>query len=133
MRIFILWVLIILFSTYGAMAFEYKPRWAELPCKICIERYEEQGILNVRLSRIVIDDKQALDLIGGQAACAFVLPGEHFIYAESYDPYDLSSKDPKAWSSNKINFALEKGKMAEFEVRKSLRGKEDQWQINRVK
>jgi hypothetical protein len=133
MRTFILCLWIVLFSAYGITASEYKPRWVDLPCKICIERLEEQGILNIRETRIVIDDKQALVMTGGQAACAFISPGNHFIYAESYDPYDPNSKDPKAWLSNKIIFILEKGEMAEFEIRKAFDAEENQWKIIRVK
>jgi hypothetical protein len=115
------------------IAFEYKPRWADLPCQICVERPENQGILNIRETRIVIDEKQALVLIGGQAACAFVSPEEHFIYAESYDPYNPASKDSKAWLSNKITFVLEKGKIAEFEIRNSSNEEGNQWEISKVK
>ena len=132
MRTFVLCMWIFLFSAHVVTAAEYKPRWADLPCKICVERPEEQGILNVREARIIIDDKQALVLIGGQAACVFISPGNHFIYAESYNPYNPNPENPKAWLSNKITFILEKGEMAEFEIRKAFDTKEKQWEIIRV-
>ena len=110
MRTFVLCMWIFLFSAHVVTAAEYKPRWADLPCKICVERPEEQGILNVREARIIIDDRQALVLIGGQAACVFISPGNHFIYAESYNPYNPNPEEPaqsggcrKNWDSPNQN------------------------------
>ena len=132
MRILFIWTLVICISACELTASEYWPRWSELPCQICIERTEDHGILNIRETRVVVDDKQALVMLGGQAACVFVPPGSHFVYAESYDPYDPSSKDPKAWLSNRINFNLEKGKRAQFELRRSDDSTENRWLLIRV-
>lgn len=116
-------------STIETIASEYKPRWSELPCQICIERPEEQGIINIREVRLIVDDKQAMILAGGQAACAYVEPGDHFVYAVSPNPYDPNLKDAQAWKSNKMNFTLGTGKIAEFEVTKGMNEKEKQWLV----
>lgn len=125
--VFILFVIIT--SMKDVIASEYKPRWSELPCQICIERPEEQGIINVRDVKLIVDDKESINLVGGQAACVYVQTGEHFIHAESPDPYDPNSKDPRGWVSNRVNFTLETGKIAEFEITKSFDAKGQQWVI----
>ena len=113
-------------------AADYNPRWSDLPCQICIERPEEQGILNIRETTIAIDGKQAFLMIGGQASCAYVAPGKHSIFASSYDPYDPNSKDPKAWLSNKMTIDLENVKRVELELRRAKDMKENQWEIEQV-
>lgn len=133
MRALIQCILIFLFLVFNVNAMEYKPRWSDLPCKICVERPENQGVLNIHETRIVIDDNQAFILSGGQAACAFISPGNHYLYAESYDPYDPNNKNPKAWLSNKITVVLEKGEMAEIEIRRAEDTKESKWDITKVK
>lgn len=132
MKLYIIFCLVFSLLVKEAMAFEYKPRWTELPCQICIERPEEQGILNIREVRVVIDDKESIILVGGQAACFYVLHGDHFVYAVSFDPYDPNSKDPKAWSSNRINFTLETGKRAAFEVKKSDEENGKGWFVEKI-
>ena len=132
MKYIIIFGFVFSFLVQEAKAFEYKPRWSDLPCQICIERPEEQGILNIREVRVVVDDKQAIFFIGGQAACLYAPPGNHFVYAVSFDPYDPNLKDPQAWSSNRVNFTLETGKQAEFEVVKGEEQKGKQWLIKSV-
>jgi hypothetical protein len=107
---------IILLISFCIFASEYKPKEAYLCSQICIERPENNGSLNIRDVNVIIDNKQDVPLIGGQAVCIYVGIGEHFVYAESYDPYDPHSKNPKAWTSNTVKFYLKKGQRAELEI-----------------
>jgi hypothetical protein len=126
--LFLLSLLSLIPSRAGSAA-DCFPRSSGLTSQICIARLEEQGILNIYETRIVLDDQQAFILVGGQAVCAYVYPGNHFIYAKSYDPYDPASKDPGAWSSNRIEVQVGDGDRLEFELRKAQTNQNNQWSI----
>ncbi len=50
------------------------------------------------------------------AACAYIHPGHHNIYAHSTDPYDPMSTNEEAWHSKTLSFAIEQGGLVKFVV-----------------
>ena len=92
------------------------PRRQELSGQICVERPENNGVLNIREANFVIDRGPVLSFIGGQAACAYVPAGRHSMWVQSRHPYDPASLDPKAWKSSPITLELSPGSRAELYV-----------------
>ncbi len=109
--------LAVLVSAVPAIAGEPSwPRWTELPAQICVERPENNGVLNIREVDVVIERGPALSLMGGQAACVFVDVGKHTLWIQSRNPYDPASVDPKAWKSAPITVDVKRGERVELQV-----------------
>jgi hypothetical protein len=96
----------------------YQPRWTpQLTAQVCVERIEDNGILNIRPAYVVLDSNyRILVLTGGEAACASVEPGRHSIRVESPDPYDPASNEKAAWKSQRLSFEVASGRRADFEM-----------------
>ena len=96
----------------------YKPRWtSQLTAQVCVERIEDNGILNIRPAYVVMDSNyRILVLTGGEAACASVEPGHHSIRVESPDPYDSDSTEKAAWKSQRLSFEVATGRRVDFEM-----------------
>ena len=92
------------------------PRWTELDSQVCVERPGDNGLLNIVSARILIDGWFGLVLPGERAGCLYIEPGKHKIWAESSDPYDRESAQPRAWKSNEIEFSIGRAERLNFEV-----------------
>lgn len=92
------------------------PRNRELRGQICVERAEENGILNIRPVDVVIGDGPTLTLAGEQAACAFVRPGEYQVWAQSADPYDPNPPKTAMWKAPLISISLKTDERVTLEV-----------------
>ena len=92
-----------LLATNAANAAEQAwPNSEELSSQICVWRPENNGVLNIRPVEFVIDGGPVLTLLGGQAGCGYVRAGKHMVRAQSRDPYDQNSRNPRAWMSFRI-------------------------------
>ena len=112
----------------GAAATEVSrwPRFApRLNAQICVERPENNGVMNIRESMVVIRGGPGLTLTGDEAACAYVEGGgKYTVWVQSRDPYDPSVSDPKAWRSSDLDVTVADGGRVELIVcaRSSTRG-----------
>lgn len=94
-------------------------RWPSntiLKAQICVERPGDSGRLNIRPADVVIESGPTLSLMGEQAACAFVQPGKYRVWAQSRDPNDKTSTDPRAWKSAPIVVSAPANDRVELEV-----------------
>ncbi|SRR5713101_919827 len=103
-------------SVSSAWAAPYKPRQGDLSAQICVERPENNGIVNLVPAHVVFSNNQELTLVGGQVACIFVANGIYSFVVQSSDPYNPESTNLKAWTSKKIEVHLKRGEVATFEV-----------------
>jgi hypothetical protein len=92
------------------------PRQPELSSQICVERPENNGVLNIREADVVIEGGPVLTLLGGQAVCAYVPAGRHTMWVQSRHPYDPASLDPQAWKSSPITLETPPSGRAELFV-----------------
>jgi len=79
-----------------------------LPSAVCIQRYEDNGVLNVLSSEVSVTypgngaPAYSAWIGGGQAVCFFVFPGKLAVKANSYRLWDPHSKNPHACKSNAL-------------------------------
>jgi len=116
MPVWVVWFLVAALTFDSSWAAPYKPSQDSLSAQICLERPENNGIVNIAAITIVFSNHQRLILVGGQAACIFVAEGEYSFVVYSANPYDPESTDPKAWSSQEISVQVKPGEVATFEV-----------------
>jgi hypothetical protein len=79
-----------------------------LPSMICIQRYEDSGIMNVTSSNVSVTYEGRRGpaynawIGGGQALCFLVMSGPVVVKAQSYELYNPNSTDPAACKSNDL-------------------------------
>lgn len=100
----------------SSLAIEYKPQQEVLSSQICVERPENNGIVNIVPAEVVFSNQQRLSLVGGQAGCIFVAVGDYSFGVQSSDPYNPESPNPKAWISTETKVSLKIGAVAAFRV-----------------
>jgi hypothetical protein len=94
-------------------------RWPSntiLKAQICVERPGDTGRLNVRPADVVIESGPIISLMGEQAVCAFVQPGQYRVWAQSRDPNNRQSTNPTAWKSKPIVVKAPANDRVELEV-----------------
>ncbi|HZP42841.1 MAG TPA: hypothetical protein VFD84_15215 [Candidatus Binatia bacterium] len=109
----------------------YRPADRALSSEVCIERPRNEGALNVRDARVFVTTPQSFALLGGQAVCTFVAPGSYSVMASSHDPYDPTSEDDKAWTSEPVHFDVGPSELVRLEL---LPGKDGRggWTLRRT-
>ena len=85
----------------------------ELTAQVCFVQPEISGRMNVEESMISLSNDQHLTLMGGQAGCLYVPPGNYSFRIEFQDSEQLFHRKSK---SPKYNAALSTGERAVFEV-----------------
>jgi hypothetical protein len=105
---------------------------SNLSSQVLVERPEDNGVLNIRMVDIIIDDQQILSLLGGQAVSAYLEPGKHFIRAESPEPYDPNSTNK--WKTESIYFNISKAERKRFLVSGAGNGSVyTRWEVRKAK
>ena len=108
---------VVLSVSVGQIGGQPWPKTSGLSAQICVERPGDNGALNIRLANVVIGDSgPILSLMGEQAACAYVEPGQYAVHAQSPDPYDPESKDPAKWKSAPLSLVLTAGQRVILDV-----------------
>src|SRR5262245_17428642 len=104
--------------TFGLAASSGWPRWTtRLTGQICVERPENNGVLNIRPSDVRIQGGPTLTLVGGEAACGYVEGGgKYTVWAQSRDPYDPSVRARAAWKSTNLQVEVKEGGRVELVV-----------------
>ena len=99
----------------GAAVSPWPRSLTNLTAQICVERPENNGVLNIRPADIVIKGGPGLSLAGGEAACAYVEGGgKYALWAQSSNPYDPSAPDSAAWRSSDLQVSVEQGGRVEL-------------------
>lgn len=94
----------------------------DLTSEICFVQPEISGRMNVEESKVSVSNYQDLTLMGGQAACLYVPPGDYSFRIEFQDSERLFHRRSE---SPKYNVSLSKGERAVFEVYPLM--KNDEW------
>ncbi len=97
-----------------ARAESYYPMRMQDFSQICVERFENEGVVNISPVVITVSQNSQISLIGGEAGCLFVYAGPQSISLTFYDPYSPHSKS--SWTTTPIYFAGNKGEIASFQL-----------------
>jgi hypothetical protein len=100
----------------GVQASEpYKPKYLSNPAQICVERFEDEGVINIVPVTVIISQNSKITLVGGEAAC-LVLPGGPESISLSFPyPYD-DHQTPQMWTTAARNFEVKGGSVVSFEL-----------------
>src|SRR6266568_1411009 len=93
----------------------YEPKYVADAAEICIERFEDNGFINISPINVLISDYVKVTLLGGYAACVFVRPGEQTIDMTFSFPY-AGQKTAKYWTTPKRKFFAAGGQIVRFEL-----------------
>ena len=106
-------VMVAIFLSAGFGMAQCASRQDNLSAKICFERFESNGAINTQETVVKLSNYQSISLMGGQAACIFLEPGDHSFNIGSCKAYETPWKQ---WSSEKYPFRLIKGGTVSFEI-----------------
>lgn len=108
-------LLLLSFIAVNSAAGDWPESNPDLNAQICVERPENNGVLNIRPANVLIEDGPVLTLLGGQAACAYVEGGRTYsVWIQSENPFYPESKNPTAWKSNSLKVAVRRGTRTEL-------------------
>lgn len=93
----------------------------DLTSRICFVQPEISGRMNVEQSKVSVSNYQHLTLMGGQAGCLYVFPGDYSFRIEFQDSERLFHRRSE---SPKYNVTLNKGEIAVFEVYPAMKNDE---------
>jgi len=79
--------------------------WRDNRARLCFDRSEDNGAINVLQSWIRVEDYE-VPVIGGQAACLYLRPGSYKLSVTSTIPYDPHSRNAEACKSKVLEFEL---------------------------
>src|SRR5450755_2894818 len=79
--------------------------WRDDQARLCFVRPENNDAINVLESWIRIADYNT-PVIGGQAVCLYVQPGDGELTVTSRTPYDFKAKNTSACTSKTLKFSL---------------------------
>lgn len=93
---------------------------------ICVQRPENNGILNIRPAIVGFSNGQSLTLSGGEKNCIQVSPGSYTAVAISRDPYDPNNSNP--WDSKPIALQVGESSIVNLELVPDL-SKDIGWEL----
>src|SRR6267154_2233716 len=76
----------------------YEPKYAANAAQICVERFEENGFINISPIDVRISDNAKITLLGGYAGCVFVPAGKQTISLTFSFPY-AGEKTARYWTT----------------------------------
>jgi hypothetical protein len=79
--------------------------WRDNRARLCFDRPEDNGAINVLQSWIRVEDYE-LPVIGGQAACLYLRPGSYTLSVTSTIPYDPHSRNAEACKSKVLELEI---------------------------
>ena len=74
--------------------------------EVCIDRPENQGVLNILSTQITANGKYLISVIGGETKCVVVPLGLYEVVAQSPDPY-RPEKESLIWKSAPLEIAVQ--------------------------
>jgi len=102
---------ILLFSVVCSAQSEMRQK--HLSAKVCFERFESNGAINVHETVIKLSNQQSLSLIGGQTGCMYVAPGAYSFKILACKAFEAPCQK---WSSENYKFTVKDGSPALFEI-----------------
>ena len=100
-------------SAYAAE--QYTPKYVSDAAQVCVERFEEEGRLNLSPVTVNITENSKMPLLGGQAGCVFVPAGNQTISLTYPYPYG-GAQSPRYWTTPSRTFLAAKGTIVSFEL-----------------
>jgi hypothetical protein len=79
--------------------------WRDKRARLCFDRPEDNGAINVLQSWIRVEDYE-VPLIGGEAACLYLRPGDYDLIVTSTIPYEPHSRNAQACKSKALELEL---------------------------
>jgi beta-lactamase regulating signal transducer with metallopeptidase domain len=77
--------------------------------QLCVERAENNGLVNVVDTSIWVDDKFATSVRSGKTTCFGISPGTHKVSVQSVNPYLSASVEAGSWKSKPVTIELHEG------------------------
>lgn len=104
----------------------------DLTSEICFVQPEISGRMNVEESRVSLSNYQHLTLMGGEAGCLYVFPGDYSFRIEFQDSERLFHRRSE---SPKYNVSVSRGERAIFEVYPLMKNDEyaGAWRARRIR
>src|SRR5438045_3599564 len=103
-------------ATVPALSAErYQPKFVADAAQICVERFEDNGFINISPINVLISDSAKLTLLGGYAGCVFVPAGKQTIRLTFSYPY-AGEKTARYWTTPKRDFSAASGQIVRFEL-----------------
>jgi hypothetical protein len=105
-----------LWSVQPVLAAEqFAPKYVNDASEICVERRENDGLLNIVPVTVIVSKSAKLTLLGGQAGCLFVPAGKQTIQLSFPYPYAGPSAPP-SWVTQDKPLPLVKNTIAVLEL-----------------
>jgi hypothetical protein len=95
--------------------------WRLDRARLCFDRGEDNGAMNVHQSWIHVSDYE-IPLIGGQAVCVFIEPGSAEVQVTSTIPYEPNSKNRQACKSRVVELDLAPNENRTFSIEPASKG-----------
>lgn len=113
MRILLILTAILIILNASAIAAEQ--------AEVCIDRPENQGVLNIRPVEISSNGKDLFSIIGGEKKCVMVSPGQYELVAQSADPYRTEKKSVR-WISAPLIILVQSNARIEIDLKAITKG-----------
>ncbi|HTT83705.1 MAG TPA: hypothetical protein VMF67_09500 [Rhizomicrobium sp.] len=108
-------IVIALSSPRAGALEQYHPKYMADAAWICVERPENEGILNIEPVTSSVSDGTKLTLIGGRPGCLILTPGEAAIGLSFPYPYNGRGAS-KSWTTKPQKIAPQAGSLTSFEL-----------------
>lgn len=95
--------------------------WRNNRARLCFVRLEDNGAMNILQSWIHVSDYD-VPVIGGQAVCLYVLPGNEELSVTSTIPYNPNSTNTRACKSKILKLALVDNEDRTFTIEPATKG-----------
>jgi hypothetical protein len=95
--------------------------WREDRARLCFVRSEDNGSMNILQSWIRVSDYD-VPVIGGQAVCLYLLPGNEELTVTSTVPYDPHSRNAEACKSKTVKLVLTGNDNRTFTIEPATKG-----------
>jgi len=94
---------------------QFVPKYIDDASEVCVERQENDGVLNIVPVTVIVSVTSKVTLLGGQAGCLFVPTGKQTIQLSFPYPYSGPSAPP-AWTTQERTLDLKKTRTVAFEL-----------------
>jgi hypothetical protein len=111
-------------SSAALAADDYTPSGGleRLSARVCVERQREPGWVDAVEAHVLVSVPQRLVLVGGQAACVLVPPGELAVEATAFDVVPPGQIAGRRWQSERLRLSVRRGETVVLDVRSNADG-----------
>lgn len=93
----------------------FAPKYVSDASQVCVERQENNGVLNIVPVTVIVSAASKVTILGGQAGCLFIPAGKETIRLSFPYPYGGPNMPPQ-WVTPEKVFNLQKGGTITFEL-----------------